>query len=135
MNVPPGTPTPVLLRDASPETLARAERWSDAIRRLARAASVAPLAGEMPKGSAQAVVDEATVILPLADVIDLAAERARLVKERGKATSEAEKIAKKLANEDFVSCAPEEVVEENRGRLAAAEAEVARLDAALRRIG
>jgi valyl-tRNA synthetase len=135
MNVPPGTPTPVLLRDASPETLARAERWSDAIRRLARAASVAPLAGEMPKGSAQAMVDEATVILPLADVIDLAAERARLVKERGKATSEAEKIAKKLANEDFVSRAPEEVVEENRGRLAAAEAEVARLDAALRRIG
>ena len=135
MNVPPGTPTPVLLRDASPETLARAARWSDAIRRLARAASVAPLAGEMPKGSAQAVVDEATVILPLADVIDLAAERARLVKERDKAAGEAEKVAKKLANEDFVRRAPEDVVAENRSRLAAAEAEVARLAAALRRIG
>ena len=135
MNVPPGTPTPVLLRDASPETLARAARWSDAIRRLARAASVAPLAGEIPKGSAQAVVDEATVILPLADVIDLAAERARLVKERDKAAGEAEKVAKKLANEDFVRRAPEDVVAENRSRLAAAEAEVARLAAALRRIG
>ena len=89
----------------------------------------------MPKGSAQAVVDEATVILPLADVIDLAAERARLVKERDKAAGEAEKVAKKLANEDFVRRAPEDVVAENRSRLAAAEAEVARLAAALRRIG
>ena len=73
-------------------------------------------------------------MLPLAAVIDLAAERARLAKARGAAEAEARKIAGKLANADFVSRAKEEVVEENRERLAAAEAEMARLDAALARI-
>jgi valyl-tRNA synthetase len=134
MNVPPSVLTPILLRDAAPETLARGARWMEAIRRLARASDLAPLAGEMPKGAAQAVVDEATIVLPLAEVIDLAAERARLAKERAKAALEAEKIARKLANEDFVRRAPEEVVAENRERLDAAQAEIARLDAALQRI-
>ena len=78
MNVPPAALAPVLLRDASPETMARAERWIDAIRRMARASEVRALDGAMPAGSAQAVLDEATVVLPLAGLIDLAAERKRL---------------------------------------------------------
>ena len=77
MNVPPGAMAPILLRDASPETLARAERWIEAIRRLARASEVRALDGEMPKGAAQAVVDEATVVLPLAGLIDLSMRNAR----------------------------------------------------------
>jgi valyl-tRNA synthetase len=135
MNVPPGTPAPILLRDASPATLDRAGRWIDAIRRLARASAVKLLVGEMPKGSAQVMLNEATVILPLAEVIDLAVERTRLAKERDKAAGEARKLADKLDNADFVRRAPEEVVEENRERLATAQAEIARLDAALHRIG
>ena len=58
----------------------------------------------------------------------------RLAKERDKAAAEAAKLARKLDNADFVRRAPEEVVEENRERLATAHAEVARLEAALRRI-
>jgi valyl-tRNA synthetase len=134
MNVPPGTLTPILLRDATPESLARGQRWMDAIRRLARASDLMPLTGEMPKGSAQLVLDEATVILPLSDAIDIPAERLRLGKERDKAAGEARKIAQKLDNADFVRRAPEEVVEENRDRLAAAQADIARLEAALQRI-
>ena len=64
-----------------------------------------------------------------------AAERARLTRERDKAAGEARKIAQKLDNADFVRRAPEEVVEENRERLAAAQADIARLEAALQRIG
>ncbi len=134
MNVPPGTLTPILLRDATPETLARGQRWMDAIRRLARASDLLPLTGEMPRGSAQLMLDEATVILPLSDAIDIPAERVRLAKERDKAAGEARKIAQKLDNADFVRRAPEEVVEENRDRLAAAQADIARLEAALQRI-
>ncbi len=134
MNVPPGTLTPILLRDATPESLARGQRWMDAIRRLARASDLMQLTGEMPRGSAQLVLDEATVILPLSDAIDIPAERARLAKERDKAAGEARKIAQKLDNADFVRRAPEEVVEENRDRLAAAQADIARLEAALQRI-
>ena len=89
MNVPPGAQVPILLRDAAPATLARAERWIEPIRRLARGSEVKALAGEMPKGAAQAVVDEATVVLPLAGTIDLDAERVRLTRERDKAAGEA----------------------------------------------
>ena len=73
----------------------------------------------MPKGAAQAVLDEATVVLPLAGLIDLAAERARLAQGTRQGRGEARKIAQKLGNADFVRRAPEEVVEENRDRLAA----------------
>ena len=134
VNVPPSVTTPLLVKDAAPESLARAERWLEAIRRLGRVSDVTPLAGDPPRGVVQAVVGEATAMLPLAEVIDLAAERARLAKERGRAAMEANKIAAKLGNADFVSRAPEEVVEENRERLDAARAEVARLDAALARV-
>ena len=122
----------VLLREA--KALRWGQRWFEAISRLARAASLEALQGEVPRGAAQAGVDEATVVIPLAGLIDLAAERARLQKERGKAVAEAEKVQAKLANPDFVARAKEEVVEENRDRLAAARTEIARLDAALARI-
>ena len=135
MNVPPGKLTPILLRDATAQTLARGRRWMDAIGRLARASELRPLTGEMPKGSAQIVLDEAMVVLPLADAIDVVTERSRLTREREKAAGEARKLVQKLDNADFVRRAPEEVVEENRDRLAAAQADIARLEAALLRIG
>jgi valyl-tRNA synthetase len=93
------------------------------------------LDGEVPKGSAQAVLEETTIVLPLEGLIDIAAERARLAKDRDKLAAEAKKIRQKLANADFVSRAPEEVVAENRERLEAAESEIARLQAALDRLG
>jgi len=134
MNVPPSQPSPILLRDATAETLARAERWIDAIKRLARASEVRALDGDLPKGSAQAVLDEATVVLPLEGIIDLKAERTRLGKDRDKAVAEARKFEQKLANADFIKRAPEEIVEENRARVVAYLAEAARLEAAMERI-
>ncbi len=134
MNVPPATLAPLLLRDAAPESLARGERWIEPIRRMARASEFGPLTDALPQGAAHFVLEEATVALPLAGVIDLDAERARLSRDRSKAAGEADKIARKLANADFVARAPAEVVEENRERLLAAQGEVARLDAALARL-
>ena len=134
MNVPPSTLAPVLLRDATADTLARAGRWAEALRRMGRASEVKALEGEVPKGAAQAVVDEATVVLPLAGLIDLDAERARLAKDMAKVAAEGEKLARKLENEDFIRRAKDEVVEETRERLAAANEEVARLRAAIARI-
>ncbi len=134
MNVPPSRLAPVLLKDAAPESLARGDRWIEVIGRMARASAFEALSGDIPPGSAQTVVGEATVVIPLAGLIDLDAERARLGKERAKLADEAAKITKKLSNADFVARAKEEVVEENRERLATAEAEMERLDAALGRI-
>jgi valyl-tRNA synthetase len=134
MNVPPSVKTPIFLKDAAPETLIRAARWEEAIFRMARASSIGKLDGEVPKGAAQAVVDEATVILPLAELIDLAAERARLQAARAKAAAELEKVRAKLADEKFVARAPESIIEENKERHEMFSAEIARLDAALGRI-
>ena len=134
MNVPPSVPGPVLLKDASAATIARAQRWIEPIRRMARASEVRVLDGDLPKGSAQAVLDEATVVLPLDGIIDIGVERVRLGKDRDKAAAEAKKFEQKLANADFVKRAPEEIVEENRARVTAYLAEVARLEAAIARI-
>jgi valyl-tRNA synthetase len=134
MNVAPSNKAPVLLFNASPETVARGQRWIEAISRMARASEFGALEGEMPKGAAQLVLDEATIVIPLGGLIDFDAERARLTKERARAEKDAEGTARKLGNPDFIARAKPEVVEENRERLAASHAEIARLDAALARI-
>jgi valyl-tRNA synthetase len=134
MNVPPSVKTPIFLKDAAPETLARATRWEEAIFRMARASAIGPLLGDIPKGSAQAVVNEATIILPLAELIDLAAERARLQAARAKTAAELEKVRAKLADEKFVARAPEAIIAENEERRETFSAEITRLDAALSRI-
>jgi valyl-tRNA synthetase len=134
MNVPPSKPSPILLQGASAQSMVRVDRWIDAIRRLARASDISALVGDVPKGCAQAVLDEATIVLPLQGLIDIAMEQARLIKERDKLLADAKKTMQKLANVDFVSRAPEEVVTENRERVKVAQLEIARLQAALDRL-
>ncbi len=133
INVPPGAMVPLIVVGASAATIARLKTHDALIRRLARAADVT-LADAAPKGAVQTVAGEATIALPLEGVIDLDAERARLAKERDKAAKEIAKIEAKLGNEQFVSRAPEEVIEEQRERLADAAALVAKFDAALERL-
>ena len=74
------------------------------------------------------------MLLPLEGVIDFAKERERLKKEIAKHEADIASTQKKLANEAFVSKAPPEVVEENRERIAIAEAARVRLKDALARI-
>jgi valyl-tRNA synthetase len=134
MNVPPSLKAPILLRDAHPATLARAQLWLDAAARLARVSAIEPAPQSPPPGSAQIVLDEATLFLPLADLIDLDAERARLARERSRAESDRDKVLAKLGNADFISRANPDVVEENRERARVAGQEIARLEAALARL-
>ncbi|TSD84870.1 valine--tRNA ligase [Mycobacterium sp. KBS0706] len=134
MNVPPAAELTATLRDASAETLRRLETHGALIRRLARLASIDPSVAEPAKGSAQAVIDEATLVLPLAGIIDLDKERARLSKEIEKNASEVEKIDRKLGNAQFLEKAPDEVVEEQRERRAEAQAAIEKLQQALARV-
>jgi len=135
MGVPPSVKAPIMLRDATPETVARAERWADAAARLARVSEIAAAPAALPAGCAQIVLDEATLLLPLAGLIDLDAERGRLARERARAAEDWEKTRRKLENADFITRAKPDVVEENRTRVRTAELEMARLDAALARLG
>ena len=135
MNVPPGAKVPLLLKGTGDITKARLDTHRPLIETLARLESLTLSEDEAPKGAAQFVVEEATAILPLADVIDIDAERARLKKEMDKQAGEIAKIDKKLSNPGFLAKAPPEVVEEQKDRRAEAEAVVAKLTEALKRLG
>ncbi len=132
MNVPAGAKVPLVISGASDDTAARAKRHEDTILRLARIDAMS--FGKAPTGAVQIVLDEATLALPLAGVIDVAAESKRLQREIDKVGSEIKQLDAKLANEKFVSRAPEHVVEEQRERKADAEAVAARLEQALKRL-
>jgi valyl-tRNA synthetase len=134
MNVPPGAKVPMLLKDAGPLAQSALATHKDLILRLARLSDAGLLTGEVPKGAVQDVLDEATLILPIADVIDLDAEKARLEKEIAKQDAEITRFEKKLANDKFVANAPAEVVEGEREKLSEAQAARARLDEALKRL-
>jgi valyl-tRNA synthetase len=131
MNVPAGAKIPMLIKGASAENLARLARHWDLIVRLARLSS-ADATETVPAGALQMVLDEATVLLPIADVVDLKAETARLTKELGKLEGEIGKIDAKLGNEKFLASAPEQVIEEQRERKADAEAAKSKLTVALK---
>jgi len=132
LNVPPGARLAVHLRDASAETQARFERLAPAIARLAR---IDRAEGEASGGAAQVVVDEATFVLPLEGVIDLAAERTRLTKAIEAASKERDGLAGRLNNPSFVERAKPEAVEKARADHAEKAAEAERLTAALARLG
>ena len=133
MNVPAGAKLSLVVSGAGEETLRRLVAGTSLISRLARLEDISPR-NEVPGESAQFVVGDATYALPLAGVIDLDAEKARLGKEVGKLDGEITGIDKKLGNEQFVSKAPEEVIEEQKSRREAAIARRDRISEALKRL-
>jgi len=82
----------------------------------------------------QAVVRGDVVALPLAGIIDIAAERARLEKEQAKATADIARVDAKLGNADFIARAPEDVVEGEREKRQEAEDRRVKISAALVRL-
>jgi valyl-tRNA synthetase len=133
MNVPAAAKVPLVLVGAPHAVAERAGRHRETLLRLARLDSLdhAPTA---PKGSAQIVVEGSTAALPLAGVIDMVAEKARIAKEIAKVAVEIKKVTDRLGNPQFMARAPEEVVEELRERQADWEVRGRQLEAALARI-
>jgi len=133
VNVPAGAKLKLIVRDAEDTTRARLAAHRTALERLARIDSV-ELDGTVPSGALQLVIGEATYALPVAEVIDLKAERARLDKEIRKLEGEVSKIDAKLGNAQFLAKAPDEVVEEQRERREEALSTAARLRQATARL-
>jgi valyl-tRNA synthetase len=133
-NVPAGAKVPALLIGATKETAIRLERYQAEIDRLARL-EYSVVADEAPAGSVSFVLGEAIVAIPLEGVMDIGAEKARLAKEIARCTKEIDTVSRKLDNPGFVAKAPAEVIEEQRERAAGYEAERARYEAALARLG
>jgi len=155
LNVPPAAKLHMNVHSQNEETELRLVRFGPAIERLARISSIGALASSMGDainanagtiepvehwdmaqgGAAQLIVDEATFVLPLAGVIDLDAERARLTKAIAAAEKDRDSLAARLANASFVERAAPQAVEKARADHADRAAEAERLQAALARLG
>ena len=133
MNVTPAARVPLLIKDAEPVAAQRLERHREHFMRLARVERF-KLVESLPPGGVQAVVEGATLILALGEVVDLPKERERLGKEMDKLDAELAKIVAKLANANFLAKARPEVVEEQRERQADVTRDRDRLRAAYDRL-
>jgi valyl-tRNA synthetase len=133
MNIAPGMQIPMVLAGVGGETRERAQRWSGVVKRMAKIGDIS-IAGALPAGAVQLLVRGDTVALPLKGVIDFAAEKARLEKEKAKAEAEINRIDAKLGNADFIARAPEEVVEADREKREEAVARRAKILEALERL-
>lgn len=134
MNVPVAAKVRLLMKDASLTTVARLQTYDEILRRMARLESIT-VSNEVPKGSIQTVVGEATLVLPIAEIIDLDKERERLNKEIGKLAANIEKIDQKLSDEKFVANAPADIIAEQKSRRADNEAMLNKFSSALKQLG
>ena len=119
MNIPPGKTIPLLLADGDSGDRARVAKFAAQIAFLARVETPQWIAaGADEPAAAAAVVGTLRVLIPLAGLIDVAAEKARLAKEIGRIEVEIRKCEGKLGNANFVANAPAEVVAQERQRIA-----------------
>ncbi|WP_170362978.1 valine--tRNA ligase [Ruegeria arenilitoris] len=133
MRVPAGLYVPMLVTEIDAHGQAAWDRNEALIKRLARIDSLTK-ADTLPKGTISIAAPGASFGLPLADIIDIGAEKERLEKAKGKLAKELGGLRGRLNNPKFVASAPEEVVEEAKANLAAREEEEARINEALARL-
>tara|TARA_R110000737_G_scaffold325120_3_gene338366 strand:+ start:1990 stop:4860 length:2871 start_codon:yes stop_codon:yes gene_type:complete len=128
MDITPSKPLPVLLKNVNADDQRRLSENEQFISALAKLESIEVLASDdNGPASATAVVGNLSVLIPMAGLIDKAAELARLDKAIDKLTKDAERVRGKLNNENFVSKAPEAVINKEKAKLAEAESILAKM--------
>jgi valyl-tRNA synthetase len=132
LNVPLSARPPLLVIEAEPRARRILAENAEAICKMLPVSEIRFDSADA--GAVPFLAEGAAFALPVAEFIDLTAETSRLAKEIAALAADIDRTAKKLANPDFVARAPEEVVEENRERLAEAQTAKARLEAALQRL-
>lgn len=126
MNVPPSKKAKVIVETAYQDTFANGAKY---IERLASASEVEVAAQvDAPEGAVSIVTADAKIFIPLDQLVDIKAELTRLNKERDAALKQAAGIEAKLANENFVTRAPEHVVQTQRDNLARLKDQIAKLE-------
>ncbi len=132
MNVPAGLQVPVIQLESSDAASKALTNNEAMIKRLARIDSIT--AGAAPKGALTVATPGATFALPLADIIDVDAEKARIQKNIDKLQKEIGGLSGRLNNPKFAASAPPEVVEEAQENLRLRTEEQDQLKAALARL-
>ena len=128
MDIAPSKPLPVLLDGAGPGDVANLKRHQPYLKGLARLDSVNVLAdgAEIPQ-SATALLGAMKILVPMAGLVDVAAERDRLERLRKKRQTELDRCEQKLSNENFVNNAPPQVVEKAKSRADELRVEIGQL--------
>jgi valyl-tRNA synthetase len=132
MHVPAGLKLPLVMTEIDTAGRAAFARNEPMISRLARLDGMTE--GAAPKGAITITVEGASFAIPLAGVIDIAEEKARLARSLEKLDKDLGGLRNRLSNPKFVDSAPEDVVAETREKLAIGEDEANRLNAALQRL-
>jgi len=133
MRVPAGLKIPMVVTDWDQTAQDAWARNETMILKLARVVALDHVSA-FPKGTITVAVPGGTFGLPLADIIDISAEKDRIQKTLDKLAKELGGLRGRLNNKNFVASAPEEVVEETRANLAEREEEDAQFKAALARL-
>jgi valyl-tRNA synthetase len=135
MDIAPSRKIPLLLQDAGASGRELTDRHFAYLSRLAGLESVKVLgANETAPESATAILGDLTLLVPMAGLIDPAAENERLTRRIAKIESDIGKLNGKLGNENFVRNAPPEVVAGDRARVAELSAQILSLKTQLDRV-
>ncbi len=119
MNIPPGKALPLILKNASAADMTILDKTLTLLTKLAKLDSIQILqANEQPPAAATALLGSMELMIPLAGLIDVAAEKERLAKEISRLDNELSRLSGKLGNESFIANAPEAVVAKERQKLA-----------------
>ena len=133
MHVPAGRYMPMLMSSIDAAGQAAWDRNATLIKHLARIEDLTQ-ADIFPKGTISIPAEGASFGLPLANISDIAEEKARLEKALGKLSKELGGLRERLSNPKFITSAPQDVVEETRENLALHEEGEAKLKDALTRL-
>ena len=124
MNVPPSVKAKLYIETAQPEVFSQGVMFFE---RLASASEVIITDKCEEKDCAAAVTDSARFFIPLADIIDVDKELARLDKDRKNAQKDIDFLSKKLSNQGFLAKAPEQLIEAEKAKLAKAEEKMSKI--------
>ena len=134
MNVPPSRKSHLIIVTDKAKAFTDGEKF---ICKLAYASGV-EVRAELPEstdGMVSVITDNARMFMPMAELVDLEKERARMEKELANAKKQLDGQNAKLANENFVSRAPEKVVNAEREKKAKLEALIENLEESLKNLG
>ncbi|MBW3164581.1 valine--tRNA ligase [Ferrimonas balearica] len=127
LNVGPSKPLNVLLKNAGEQELARIDANRIMLTRLANLESIEVLEGDAPMSTTQ-IIGEMELLIPMAGLIDVDAELARIDKQIAKLAQDADRVEKKLSNQGFLAKAPEAVVAKEQAKLDEAKRDIAKLE-------
>jgi valyl-tRNA synthetase len=129
LNVPPQKPATVLIKTESKEIEALVRQYRQFFHELAGVEQLTVGAQlSRPKAAPRTVLEWAEVFLPVDGLVDLAAERERLQRERSEAHAHLESTLKKLSSAEFLARAPEEIIEKEKQKAQEFQEKLQRLE-------